>query len=79
MPGTDQADFAPRITAPALMISGKFDWIFLGKDALMRLLGTPDADKKALTFNTAHDVSEQPADLEREVLAWLDKYLGRVN
>jgi serine/threonine protein kinase/formylglycine-generating enzyme required for sulfatase activity/dienelactone hydrolase len=31
LPGTDQADFAPRLKAPALMIGGKYDWIFLGK------------------------------------------------
>ena len=79
LPGTDQADFAPRLKAPTLLIAGKFDWIFLGKDALVRMLGAPAADKKVVTFDTAHDVSEQRADLMREVLAWLDKYLGRVN
>ena len=79
LPGTDQADFAPRLKAPALMIGGKYDWLFLGKDALLRMLGTPAADKKAVTLDTAHDVSEQRADLVREVVAWLDKYLGRVN
>jgi formylglycine-generating enzyme required for sulfatase activity/dienelactone hydrolase len=79
LPGTDQADFAPRIKAPALMIGGKYDWVLGGKDALFRMLGTPAADKKAVTFDTAHDVSEQRADLVREVVAWLDKYLGKVN
>ena len=79
LPGTDQIDFAPQIKVPALFISGKFDWVFLGKDALMRRLGSPAADKKAVIFDTAHDVSEQRADLVREVLAWLDKYLGKVN
>lgn len=79
LPGTDQADFAPRIKAPTLMISGKFDWIFLSKDALLRMLGTPAADKKAVMFDTAHDVSEQRADLVREVVGWLDKYFGKVN
>jgi dienelactone hydrolase len=79
LPGTDQADFVPRIKAPALMISGRFDWIFLGKDALLRMLGAPAADKKAVMFDTAHDVSEQRADLIREVVAWLDKYLGKVS
>ncbi len=77
--GTDQADFAPRLKAPTLMISGKFDWIFMGKDALLRMLGTPAAEKKVVIFDTSHDVSEQRADLVREVVAWLDKYLGRVN
>jgi pimeloyl-ACP methyl ester carboxylesterase len=78
LPGANQADFAPRIKAPTLLISGKFDWIFLGKEALLRLIGTPSADKKAVTFDTAHDVSEQRSDLIREVLAWLDRYLGKI-
>jgi dienelactone hydrolase len=77
--GTDQVDFAPRLKAPTLLIAGKFDWIFLGKDALLRLLGAPAADKKVVMFDTAHDVSEQRADLVREVVGWLDKYLGKVN
>jgi hypothetical protein len=46
---------------------------------MLRLLGTPAANKKAVFLETAHDVSEQRADLVREVVAWLDKYLGRVN
>jgi hypothetical protein len=43
------------------------------------MLGAPAADKKVAIFETSHDVSEQRADLVREVLAWLDKYLGKVN
>jgi len=78
LPGADQADFAPRLKAPTLLICGKFDFVFLGKDALLRMLGAPAADKKAVMLNTAHDVSEQRDDLVREVLAWLDKYLGKV-
>ena len=79
LPGTDQVDFAPHLKAPTLLIAGKFDWIFLGKDALLRMLGAPAADKKVVLFETAHDVSEQRADMVREVIAWLDKYLGKVN
>lgn len=78
LPGTNQADFAARIKAPVLMVSGRFDWIFWGKDALLRLMATPAADKKAVVFDTAHDVSEQRSDLTREVLAWLDRYFGKV-
>ena len=76
--GVDQVDFAPRLKAPTLLISGKFDWIFMGKDALIRLLGAPPADKRAVLVDTAHDVSEQRADMIREVTAWLDRYLGKV-
>jgi hypothetical protein len=43
------------------------------------MLGTSVVDKKKVTFNTGHDVSEDRPSLVREVLAWLDKYLGRVN
>jgi serine/threonine protein kinase len=79
LPGANQADFAPRIKAPTLMISGKFDWIFLGKDTLLQLIGAPAADKKAVTLETAHDVSELRSGLVREVLAWLDRYLGKAS
>ena len=78
LPGTDQADFAPHVKAPALMVAGRFDWIFLGKDALLNLLGAPASEKNKVMLDTAHDVSEQRADLVREVVAWLDKYLGKV-
>ena len=76
--GTDQVDFAPHLKAPTLLISGKFDWIFLGKDAMMRLLGAPAADKRAVLVETSHDVSEKRSDVVREVVAWLDKYLGKI-
>ncbi len=79
LPGADQADFAPRVKAATLLVTGKFDWIFLGKDALLPMLGAPEANKKAVILETAHDVSEQRSDMVREVLAWLDKYLGKVN
>lgn len=79
LPGANQADFAPHIHAPVLMVSGRFDWIFLGKDALLRLMGAPAADKRAVMLDTAHDVSEKPQDLKREVLGWLDRYLGSVD
>jgi dienelactone hydrolase len=79
LPGTDQVDFAPRIKVPTLLISGKYDWIFKEKDLMIRMLGTPPANKKALVFDTSHDVTEQRADLMREVLGWLDKYFGKVN
>jgi dienelactone hydrolase len=77
LPGANQADFAARIKVPTLLISGKFDWIFWGKDALIQRIGTPASDKKAVLFDTAHDVSEQREDLMREVLAWLDRSLGK--
>ena len=77
--GADQADFAPRLKAPTLLVAGKFDWIFLGKDSLLRLLGAPAADKASVLLDTAHDVSEKRPELIRAVTEWLDKYLGNEN
>jgi dienelactone hydrolase len=78
----DQIDFAPRVTQPVLMINGRYDATFGFESAqlpLFRALGTPMADKRHVVFETAHDVRVQRTDLVREVLAWYDKYLGRVN
>jgi predicted Ser/Thr protein kinase/predicted esterase len=80
--GRDQADFAPRIQKPVLMVNGRYDFTFSvehSQDPLFRMLGTPEADKRHVVFDTPHDISQDKAGLSREVLAWLDKYLGEVN
>jgi hypothetical protein len=80
--GIDQVDFAPRITKPVLMVNGKYDFSFppgLSQEPLLRMLGTSDADKGGVSLDTPHDVSQKKEELSKEVLAWLDKYLGRVN
>ena len=82
VPGMDQVDFAPRLTKPVLMVNGLYDATFpveAAQNPLFRMLGTPAADKSQVQFDTPHDVRLRRADLVREVLAWLDKYLGRVN
>ena len=79
--GLDQADFAPRVTKPVLMVNGRYDATFPYESAqlpLFRMLGTPAADKHHVTFDTPHDVRLRRTDLVTEVLAWYDKYLGRV-
>ncbi len=80
--GRDQVDFAPRITKPVLMVNGKYDFTFSptrSQEPLMRMLGTPEADKRKVVLDTPHDVSQQEEALSKEVLGWLDKYLGRIN
>jgi dienelactone hydrolase len=79
--GTDQADFAPRLTRPVLMVNGRYDATFPFASAqapLFRMLGTPAHDKRHVVFETPHDVRLRRTDLVREVLAWFDTYLGRV-
>ncbi len=80
-PGADQADFAPRLTIPVLMVNGRYDFSFpldQSQLPLFRMLGTPPADKRHVLLDTPHDVSARPAELHAAVLAWLDSYLGRV-
>ena len=81
-PGIDQADFAPRMKKPVLMVNGRYDYTFpleTSQDPLFRMLGTPVAEKSHVVLDTPHDVTQQRATLIRVVLNWLDRYLGRVN
>jgi dienelactone hydrolase len=81
LPGMDQVDFAPRVKTPVLMINGRYDYVFpleASQQPLFRLLGTPEADKRHVVLDTPHDVTTARPQLIREVLAWLDRYLGRV-
>ncbi|HTU34183.1 MAG TPA: hypothetical protein VMF66_10315 [Candidatus Acidoferrum sp.] len=49
------------------------------QNPLFRMLGTPDAEKEHVVLETPHDVTQQRPELIHIVLAWLDKYLGRVD
>ena len=45
---------------------------------LFRLLGAPEKDKKFVLLEYAHNVGALPNEMRREVLTWLDRYLGPV-
>ena len=81
-PGGDQADFAPRMKKPVLMVNGRYDFSFSlekAQDPFFAMLGTPNQDKRHLVLDTPHDVTAQRSQLIKAVLDWLDLYLGRVN
>ena len=81
-PGTDQADFAPRLKIPVLMVNGRYDYSFSldrAQNPLFAMLGTPTGDKRHVILDTPHDVTEERPQLVKAVLDWLDHYLGRVN
>jgi len=80
-PGGDEADFAPRMKKPVLMVNGRYDSTFpveKSQDPLFALLGTPAADKRHVVLDTPHDATEDLPHMSKTVLAWLDHYLGRV-
>ena len=81
-PEIDQLNYVSRLRQPTLMINGRYDFIFPNQTAqvpMFRLLGTPGKDKRQVVFETVHDVSVMRHEMIREVLAWLDAYLGRVD
>ncbi|HKW00566.1 MAG TPA: protein kinase [Vicinamibacterales bacterium] len=80
--GADQVDFAPRMTKPLLMINGRYDFVFpldTSQTPLFNLVGTPAAAKKHVVLDTPHDVSAARPEMIKNVLEWLEKYLGRVD
>ena len=74
----DLINFAPRVRAPTLVLNGRYDFTQppATSQALFRLLGTPAADKRLVQSDGGHIPPLQ--DIMREVLDWLDRYLGPV-
>ena len=64
------------------MINGRYDFVFSLEQSqlpMFRMLGTPEAYKRHVVLETPHDVTAQRTELVKEVLAWLDKYLGKID
>jgi formylglycine-generating enzyme required for sulfatase activity/dienelactone hydrolase len=80
-PEVDAFNYASRMRRPVLMLSGRYDFTFpldTSKRYLFQSLGTPAKDKKHVLFDTAHNVTVKRSQFVKEVLDWLDKYLGTV-
>jgi len=77
LPEVDQVNFAPRARQPMLMVNGRRDFFFPYESSqlpLFRLLGSPDKDKRHAAFAGGH---RPTGDLvTKEILDWLDRYLG---
>jgi len=74
-------NFAPRSTVPTLMINGKNDFgapVETNIQPMFDMLGTPAADKRLVLLDGGH-VPGSPNEVIREVLDWLDRYLGPVD
>ncbi len=78
-PEVNEINYVGRVKLPTLMLNGKYDMTFpyeLTVKPMFDLLGTP-ADKKELKlYDTDHYVP--PNEVTKEILAWLDRYLGPV-
>jgi len=64
-----------------LMIGGQHDYVFpleTSQTPLFDRLGTPSDRKRQIVFDAGH-MDFPRSEMIREVLAWLDRYLGPVN
>ena len=80
-PSFDAFQFAPHVTIPILMLNGRYDYIFPHETSqvpMFETLGTPAEHKRHVVFETAHGVYGHRNEMIREVLDWLDKYMGPV-
>jgi pimeloyl-ACP methyl ester carboxylesterase len=77
VPEADPFNFAPQVTRPMLMVNERYDFLFpidTSQVPLFERLGSPEKDKRHVIFEAGHG---PPIDLlAKEVLDWLDRYLG---
>jgi dienelactone hydrolase len=79
-PEVHQLNYVGRISMPILMLNGTFDSIFPLERSIrpmFDLIGTPDEQKELRLFESDHIIPKN--DQIREMLDWLDRYLGPVN
>jgi eukaryotic-like serine/threonine-protein kinase len=78
-PEVEAINFAPRSTIPTLMVNGRYDFRFpyeTSQVPLFRLLGAADEAKRHALSDDGHVPSRNA--MIREILAWLDRYVGPV-
>ena len=79
-PMIDLINYAPRITIPVLMLSGRYDHIYPYEQSQKRvfeLLGTRPADKTQIAYDTGH-FTLPPNRVAADVSDWFDRRLGPV-
>jgi len=79
-PEIDVVNFAPRSLVPTLMINGEDDFLMpveISQRPFFDLLGAPVEDKRHALLEGGHLPPDRRAII-REVLDWLDRYLGPV-
>jgi formylglycine-generating enzyme required for sulfatase activity/dienelactone hydrolase len=78
-PEAHQINYVTRVKTPTLMLNGKHDTVYPYETSIkpmFDLLGTPDEHKKLKLYETDHIPPIN--DSIKEILAWLDRYLGPV-
>jgi dienelactone hydrolase/predicted Ser/Thr protein kinase len=78
-PEVSETNYVPRVKIPTLMLNGRYD-SFSSYDKSIKpmfdMLGTPAEHKVLKLYDTDHIPPRN--EFVKEILAWLDKYLGLV-
>jgi dienelactone hydrolase len=77
LPEADPFNFLGLVHQPVLMVNGRYDFFFPVEETqvpMFKLLGTPAKDKRHLVLEAGHVPPNEV--LTKEVLDWLDRYLG---
>jgi formylglycine-generating enzyme required for sulfatase activity/dienelactone hydrolase/predicted Ser/Thr protein kinase len=77
---TDPVNFAPRVRQPVLMVNGREDFDLPYETAqipLFKALGSAAGDKRHAVLEGGH-IPPRPQLVYKEILDWLDRYLGPV-
>ncbi len=80
LPEVDQINFVSRARQPMLMVNGRYDYLLPLESAqlpMFRLLGAAPNDKRHAIFETGHMPTGNA--MTKEILDWLDRYLGPVH
>jgi hypothetical protein len=82
LPEVDPVNFLPRVTIPILHVTGQYDAgypVAVAQKPFFDLFGTPPQDKRHVVLPVGHAilVPEVRTTVIREVLDWLDRYLGK--
>jgi eukaryotic-like serine/threonine-protein kinase len=78
-PELSAVNYAPRVRIPTLMLNGRYDFdlpLETSQRPLFALFGSPTDQKQHVVLETGHALPVD--DVAREMLPWLDGYLGRV-
>jgi serine/threonine protein kinase/formylglycine-generating enzyme required for sulfatase activity/dienelactone hydrolase len=80
LPEVDGINYVSRVTAPVLMLNGRYDHFFpvdSSQIPMFKLLGTPQENKRQIIYDSGHIVPRN--QVIKESLDWLDRHFGPVN
>ena len=75
----DILNYLPHVKQPVIMLNGRHDMYYPLKSSqlpMFELFGTDPEHKRHMIYEVNHIIPRD--ELMKEVLGWLDKYLGKV-